>query len=114
MMGRRGLLAALAGVAGMAGAALAGCSSAGAVEAAQEAADRLFPGELRVIDASRDIGGPVPVPIIRARYAVLDDPDAIVVVTRLSDDALRKAVRSEEHTSELQSRENLVCRLLLE
>src|SRR5690606_39395627 len=26
----------------------------------------------------------------------------------------RQAVRSEEHTSELQSRENLVCRLLLE
>src|SRR5690606_40070001 len=26
----------------------------------------------------------------------------------------RKASRSEEHTSELQSRENLVCRLLLE
>src|SRR5436309_11782438 len=26
----------------------------------------------------------------------------------------RAAVRSEEHTSELQSRENLVCRLLLE
>src|SRR5207302_6027932 len=28
--------------------------------------------------------------------------------------ALRAAHRSEEHTSELQSRENLVCRLLLE
>src|SRR5690606_41714849 len=27
---------------------------------------------------------------------------------------LMSAVRSEEHTSELQSRENLVCRLLLE
>src|SRR5690606_39742474 len=27
---------------------------------------------------------------------------------------LRDGVRSEEHTSELQSRENLVCRLLLE
>src|SRR5690606_41478008 len=27
---------------------------------------------------------------------------------------LRKSSRSEEHTSELQSRENLVCRLLLE
>src|SRR5690606_41170005 len=27
---------------------------------------------------------------------------------------LPRAVRSEEHTSELQSRENLVCRLLLE
>src|SRR5690606_40416222 len=26
----------------------------------------------------------------------------------------RRAIRSEEHTSELQSRENLVCRLLLE
>src|SRR5690606_41723352 len=28
--------------------------------------------------------------------------------------AVRPATRSEEHTSELQSRENLVCRLLLE
>src|SRR5207302_4969846 len=33
-------------------------------------------------------------------------------VTR--DQSQLKAVRSEEHTSELQSRENLVCRLLLE
>src|SRR5690606_40579040 len=32
---------------------------------------------------------------------------AVVSATRLTD-------RSEEHTSELQSRENLVCRLLLE
>src|SRR2546430_12769859 len=30
------------------------------------------------------------------------------------DDALYLAVRSEEHTSELQSQSNLVCRLLLE
>src|SRR5690606_41993735 len=29
-------------------------------------------------------------------------------------DRWRSALRSEEHTSELQSRENLVCRLLLE
>src|SRR2546427_2570184 len=28
--------------------------------------------------------------------------------------ALRRALRSEEHTSELQSQSNLVCRLLLE
>src|SRR5690606_39789902 len=28
--------------------------------------------------------------------------------------AVANAIRSEEHTSELQSRENLVCRLLLE
>src|SRR5690606_41546171 len=33
-------------------------------------------------------------------------------VERLDDNTLD--VRSEEHTSELQSRENLVCRLLLE
>src|SRR5690606_41464359 len=31
-----------------------------------------------------------------------------------SNDGLGLAPRSEEHTSELQSRENLVCRLLLE
>src|SRR5690606_40026520 len=35
------------------------------------------------------------------------------VRTRLSTPA-RVLIRSEEHTSELQSRENLVCRLLLE
>src|SRR6266511_2163258 len=29
-------------------------------------------------------------------------------------EAVRVGIRSEEHTSELQSRENLVCRLLLE
>src|SRR5690606_40379251 len=31
-----------------------------------------------------------------------------------ADESNRKILRSEEHTSELQSRENLVCRLLLE
>src|SRR5690606_40722332 len=35
--------------------------------------------------------------------------------TQMLDDlALSTSLRSEEHTSELQSRENLVCRLLLE
>src|SRR5690606_41647845 len=33
---------------------------------------------------------------------------------RRARQAHRSALRSEEHTSELQSRENLVCRLLLE
>src|SRR5690606_41880104 len=32
----------------------------------------------------------------------------------LASDRLQLGTRSEEHTSELQSRENLVCRLLLE
>src|SRR5256886_9689357 len=31
-----------------------------------------------------------------------------------NEEALRLTVRSEEHTSELQSQSNLVCRLLLE
>src|SRR3712207_8952164 len=32
----------------------------------------------------------------------------------LSEESMRTQVRSEEHTSELQSRQYLVCRLLLE
>src|SRR5690606_41007585 len=42
---------------------------------------------------------------------------AVRVVSGLAEESNRTAwvtVRSEEHTSELQSRENLVCRLLLE
>src|SRR3712207_7323625 len=34
--------------------------------------------------------------------------------SRDSDDRMEEALRSEEHTSELQSRQYLVCRLLLE
>src|SRR5690606_40834446 len=45
-----------------------------------------------------------------------------IIVTMLANDIVNhggitfvhRVVRSEEHTSELQSRENLVCRLLLE
>src|SRR5207302_9770582 len=33
---------------------------------------------------------------------------------RLAPRGIQNSIRSEEHTSELQSRENLVCRLLLE
>src|SRR5690606_39807840 len=43
---------------------------------------------------------------------------AVDVVTRVNKTTVlgsgRPGARSEEHTSELQSRENLVCRLLLE
>src|SRR5207302_10969097 len=39
---------------------------------------------------------------------------AIVSASRLDRSSSRRVARSEEHTSELQSRENLVCRLLLE
>src|SRR5699024_12592790 len=40
--------------------------------------------------------------------------DAIVVESRLPRALTAACVRSEEHTSELQSRFDLVCRLLLE
>src|SRR5690606_42067254 len=43
-------------------------------------------------------------------------PDQVDRVLHRShpSDVRQRVVRSEEHTSELQSRENLVCRLLLE
>src|SRR3712207_7724750 len=37
-----------------------------------------------------------------------------IIMPRLNGVELMKALRSEEHTSELQSRQYLVCRLLLE
>src|SRR5690606_41658708 len=54
-----------------------------------------------------------------AADAVLKRADALIAAaslpTRLRDVGVpAEELRSEEHTSELQSRENLVCRLLLE
>src|SRR3712207_8572298 len=49
-----------------------------------------------------------------------DQPDTSIVLyppaatPGLTDDERRTVARSEEHTSELQSRQYLVCRLLLE
>src|SRR2546428_8537343 len=40
--------------------------------------------------------------------------DGVVAAVRDLEPAQRAAPRSEEHTSELQSRSDLVCRLLLE
>src|SRR3712207_7565831 len=47
---------------------------------------------------------------------VCDDAIPRVAAERLADavDAFHETIRSEEHTSELQSRQYLVCRLLLE
>src|SRR5690606_40028091 len=47
-------------------------------------------------------------PILSYTSVVLVDQSETVIRLEFN------AVRSEEHTSELQSRENLVCRLLLE
>src|SRR5688572_32573901 len=57
---------------------------------------------------------------VRYAYEAIDSPRESIVMIRdetffgtvLNDDGL--VDRSEEHTSELQSQSNLVCRLLLE
>src|SRR5688572_31778853 len=48
---------------------------------------------------------------------LVEEPEALVPVLRdlqVAEADLADALRSEEHTSELQSQSNLVCRLLLE
>src|SRR5690606_40026866 len=55
-------------------------------------------------DGERLIGQPA------KRQAVTNPENTVFAVKRL----IGRRFRSEEHTSELQSRENLVCRLLLE
>src|SRR5690606_41889456 len=79
------------------------------------------------------VGEPLAVVVAAARYTAADAARAVRVsyeplpVMATVEDALAPdavpifaplpgnlALRSEEHTSELQSRENLVCRLLLE
>src|SRR5690606_39983190 len=69
----------------------------------------------------------LPTPFGLVRYGVAPDHQKIKSVTKLFDRVAQRpefrffgyveigtdvTVRSEEHTSELQSRENLVCRLL--
>src|SRR5690606_40672104 len=57
---------------------------------------------------------------VRLSFRVLSEFRSVFVRPRSADQGLSslsdpvRTARSEEHTSELQSRENLVCRLLLE
>src|SRR5438034_3039070 len=46
--------------------------------------------------------------------ALVDQPATLPRIARAADRARRRCARSEEHTSELQSHSDLVCRLLLE
>src|SRR5690606_42135790 len=61
----------------------------------------LFPLRQRILDLQQQLAV--------SQQGIL----ALEVVIRNNRELIR-GVRSEEHTSELQSRENLVCRLLLE
>src|SRR3712207_7421171 len=56
------------------------------------------------------VGPAVQVELVDAR---LDDP-ALLELMSIADRVAIDSPRSEEHTSELQSRQYLVCRLLLE
>src|SRR3712207_7084601 len=59
-------------------------------------------------------GDRVPAPSSR-RYTTPPDPLTSAAASTISASSRRAgSVRSEEHTSELQSRQYLVCRLLLE
>src|SRR5437588_7100274 len=54
-------------------------------------------------------------PILAANEVDLESPEEGQVLLELDDAPLRpSSSRSEEHTSELQSHSDLVCRLLLE
>src|SRR5690606_39783330 len=59
----------------------------------------------RLVPFHEQVEEPVPVTLVPAG---VDEPPFLFVVGG------GRPARSEEHTSELQSRENLVCRLLLE
>src|SRR5690554_7310893 len=48
------------------------------------------------------------------QYRIAKNTDVMFTVQEISLDLLSNNLRSEEHTSELQSRPHLVCRLLLE
>src|SRR5690606_40972772 len=56
-----------------------------------------------------------PIGVTRGSLSILKSTESAPCLLRWRRDSLSaSALRSEEHTSELQSRENLVCRLLLE
>src|SRR5690606_41183440 len=66
-----------------------------------------------VLQDGRLFGSPIDILNRAAPVALLAIGMTLVIATGGIDLSVG-AVRSEEHTSELQSRENLVCRLLLE
>src|SRR5436309_6308242 len=69
----------------------------------------IFPPQvLLVVVPNASVKAPVEL-LYASRYAAESDVELILLLK-----VFQSTERSEEHTSELQSRENLVCRLLLE
>src|SRR5690606_41293799 len=77
---------------------------------------RSFPRDAKDPLITRSFGDENQSPILK--LAVYSDTLSLREISTLTDQVIVKRLqnvsRSEEHTSELQSRENLVCRLLLE
>src|SRR2546428_9838315 len=73
----------------------------------------IFVQDVRLQGADRHA---LPVDGVEAAYGVAQDDVAVGEAGQalVMPPAVRGEVRSEEHTSELQSRSDLVCRLLLE
>src|SRR5690625_6093752 len=79
-------------------------------EASRKAADAaLRESETAISDISRRLAA-----IQEQEQALVQELDALQDQTRQQHAQLERRKRSEEHTSELQSRGQLVCRLLLE
>src|SRR5688500_19804683 len=71
-------------------------------------------GKHRPTPAEQIIQMPERRPVLPSKKASASDLTDEFRLDAPGDDAARRALRSEEHTSELQSPCNLVCRLLLE
>src|SRR5690606_41128131 len=90
-----------------------------------EARCQVRPGDSVSVSRVQLVGHPL-LAVVSIRYASLPVAAQVAITPgdarRLAAELLNQAdeiegyvpLRSEEHTSELQSRENLVCRLLLE
>src|SRR5436309_10564233 len=88
---------------------------------AHQALFPLAPGRIVIPPATVAYAVPVGFSVFKReeRYSLRSDTVPVTVLPlpaarRPADDQPVVGQRSEEHTSELQSRENLVCRLLLE
>src|SRR5690606_40022973 len=70
----------------------------------------------RALERHLEPGGKHPVRRLEPRLREVVEPDGVAQLHRETPGQRGhdRGFRSEEHTSELQSRENLVCRLLLE
>src|SRR5690606_41586416 len=80
-------------------------------KAAAQSRDVVFPFYLEPAPGAENAQGEV-VEMARGKARGVQNPDRAIGEAEVEHGAV--IGRSEEHTSELQSRENLVCRLLLE